>query len=79
MLIGAGCLIAEIQESSNLTYRLYDYNRVGKDGKKRELHIEKAMEVANLKSSATPRQPMRVLRYKNGSASGLLTRCKFFC
>ena len=37
--IGAGCLIAEIQENSNLTYRLYDYDRVGKDGKKRELHI----------------------------------------
>lgn len=38
--IGAGCLIAEIQENSNLTYRLYDYNRVGKDGKKRELHVD---------------------------------------
>ena len=41
--IGAGALIAEIQESSNLTYRLYDYNRVGKDGKLRELHIDKAL------------------------------------
>ena len=30
--IGAGVLVAEIQESSNLTYRLYDYDRVGKDG-----------------------------------------------
>ena len=49
--IGAGALIAEIQESSNLTYRLYDYNRVGKDGKLRELHIDKALAVANLKSS----------------------------
>lgn len=35
--IGAGALVAEIQENSNLTYRLYDYDRVGKDGKKREL------------------------------------------
>ena len=76
--IGAGCLIAEIQESSNVTYRLYDYDRVGKDGKKRPLHIEKALEVANLKSSLAPRQPMRVLRYKNGCASELLTRCKYF-
>ena len=40
--IGAGALVAEIQESSNLTYRLYDYDRIGKDGKKRELHIDKA-------------------------------------
>lgn len=35
--IGAGILLAEIQQSSNLTYRLYDYGRVGKDGKQREL------------------------------------------
>ena len=32
--IGAGALVAEIQESSNLTYRLYDYDRIGKDGKR---------------------------------------------
>jgi len=76
--IGAGALIAEIQESSNLTYRLYDYNRVDKNGKKRELHIEKALDVADLKGSAEPRQPMRVLKYKKGCATELLCRCKYF-
>lgn len=76
--IGAGCLIAEIQESSNLTYRLYDYDREDKDGKRRELHVDKALEVANLRSSASPRQPMRVLNYRPGYASELLTRCKYF-
>ena len=76
--IGAGALIAEIQENSNLTYRLYDYDRVGKDGKKRELHIEKALDVANLHSSAEPKQPLRVLKYQQGVASELLTRCKYF-
>lgn len=76
--IGAGCLVAEIQESSNVTYRLYDYNRVDKKGKKRELHIDKALEVSKLSSSATPKQPMRVLKYRNGSAGELLTRCKYF-
>jgi len=76
--IGAGCLVAEIQESSNITYRLYDYNRTDRSGKKRELHMDKALQVANLHSSAVPRQPMRVLRYQNGSASELLTRCKYF-
>ena len=76
--IGAGCLIAEIQESSNITYRLYDYDRVDKYGQKRPLHVDKALKVANLKSSAVPRQPMRVLKYKNGCASELLTRCKYF-
>ncbi len=76
--IGAGCLIAEIQESSNLTYRLYDYDRTDKNGKKRELHVDKAMKVANLNSSAAPRQPMRVLKYRKGAASELLCRCKYF-
>lgn len=76
--IGAGALIAEIQESSNLTYRLYDYDRVDKNGRKRELHVDKALAVANLKSSAEPIQPMRVLKYRQGCASELLCRCKYF-
>lgn len=76
--IGAGALVAEIQESSNLTYRLYDYNRIGKDGKRRELHIDKALEVANLNASAEPKQPLRVLKYRPGCASELLCRCKYF-
>ena len=48
--IGAGAVIAEIQENSNLTYRLYDYNRIDKDGNARELHIQKALDVADLKA-----------------------------
>ncbi|HIS52300.1 MAG TPA: mannose-6-phosphate isomerase, class I [Candidatus Onthomonas avicola] len=76
--IGAGALVAEIQESSNLTYRLYDYDRIDKNGQRRELHIEKALAVANLHSSAEPKQPLRVLRYRQGMASELLTRCKYF-
>lgn len=76
--IGAGILVAEIQENSDLTYRLYDYNRTGKDGRKRKLHIDKAMEVAVLKGSAEPRQPLRVLKYGQGEASELLARCKYF-
>ena len=45
--IGKDITIAEIQQNSNVTYRVYDYNRVGADGKKRELHIDKAIEVTN--------------------------------
>ena len=41
--IGKGVLVAEIQESSNVTYRVYDYDRVDKNGKKRELHFDKAV------------------------------------
>jgi mannose-6-phosphate isomerase class I len=76
--IGAGALIAEIQESSNLTYRLYDYDRVDKHGKKRELQIEKALDVANLHASSEPAQPMRVLKYTRGCAIEFLSRCRYF-
>lgn len=76
--IGSGALIAEIQENSNLTYRLYDYNRVDKDGKKRELNIDKALEVAELTKMGEPKQPLRILKYQPGMASELLSRCKYF-
>ena len=46
--IGKGVVIAEIQQNSNLTYRLYDYGRVGADGKPRELHVEKGIKVSRL-------------------------------
>ena len=43
--IGAGMVIAEIQQSSNVTYRLYDYGRLGADGKPRPLHVERSLAV----------------------------------
>lgn len=46
--IGAGLAIAEIQQNSNVTYRVYDYDRVGADGRPRPLHVEKALEVTDL-------------------------------
>lgn len=76
--IGKGVLIAEIQQNSNITYRLYDYNRRDKDGNLRELHVDKALDVADLKAAKEPRQPMRMLKYKPGFASELLCRCKYF-
>ena len=76
--IGAGALIAEIQENSNLTYRLYDYNRRDKQGKLRELHVDKALDVVDLRRSSEPRQPLRVLKYQRGWASELLCRCQYF-
>ena len=57
--IGVGILLFEIQESSDLTYRLYDYDRRGASGEKRELHLDKALEVADLSpgehAKVTPR------------------------
>ena len=76
--IGAGVLLAEVQESSNLTYRLYDYDRTDRNGHKRELHVEKALAVANLNEAEKPVQPMRLLNYRRGWASEFLYRCKYF-
>lgn len=76
--IGAGALVAEIQESSNLTYRMFDYNRKDKNGNLRELHIDKAMDVVNTKGSAAPKQQIRVLKYVPGSATEFICRCKYF-
>lgn len=49
--IGAGIIIAEIQQNSDITYRIYDYGRIGNDGKTRELHISKAVDVIKLGSA----------------------------
>ena len=45
--IGAGLVIAEIQQNSNVTYRVFDYGRLGADGKPRPLHVEKALAVTD--------------------------------
>lgn len=76
--IGAGVLAAEVQENSNVTYRLFDYERLDKTGKKRPLHIEKALDVAKLNGGESFRQPIRVLNYRGGFATELLGRCKYF-
>ncbi len=76
--IGAGTLIAEIQENSNITYRLYDYDRTDKNGNRRPLHMDRALDVACLDRMPDPVQPMRVLRYEPGVAKELLFRCRYF-
>lgn len=65
--IGAGVTVIEIQQNSTLTYRLYDYHRKDKNGKERELHVEKAMKVLSLKP------------YKKISFEGpIIGACKYF-
>lgn len=76
--IGAGVLIAEVQENSNVTYRVYDYNRVDKHGKTRELHIDQAIAVMNDQRMVYCRQPRRFIRYQPGYTSEFLCRCRYF-
>jgi mannose-6-phosphate isomerase len=53
--IDKGCLILEIQQNSNTTYRIYDWDRVGADGKPREVHIDKALKVIDWENNGDPR------------------------
>lgn len=48
--IGAGNFLIEVQQSSDITYRVYDFDRVGADGKKRQLHTEQARQALNFKA-----------------------------
>ncbi|WP_373218830.1 type I phosphomannose isomerase catalytic subunit [Ruminococcus sp. 5_1_39BFAA] len=76
--IGAGILVAEIQESSNVTYRVYDYDRVDKSGNKRELHFDKAVQVMNMDIASGVNQKPRMVKYYPGCSRELLCRCKYF-
>ena len=67
--IGAGITLAEIQENSNITYRVYDYGRVDADGRPRELHTAKALEVAK-----TSRASLEI----PGSSKDFIVRCEKF-
>ncbi|MBE6577206.1 MAG: mannose-6-phosphate isomerase [Ruminococcaceae bacterium] len=75
--IGAGILIAEIQQNSDLTYRVYDFDRVGADGKKRELHVSKAIDVTRPYSE----EEISAIRYERGKVEcegELLANSKYF-
>ena len=75
--IGKGIVIAEIQESSNVTYRVYDYGRVGADGKPRELHVAKALEVTKLEKAHESTHPYTMEAIEGGQA-GVLATCEYF-
>lgn len=75
--IGAGILIAEIQQNSNLTYRVYDYDRRGADGKPRELHVEKAMKVSKLTPSDTTEKLGEIETVAGGTVQNLAS-CEYF-
>lgn len=76
--IGKGILLAEVQESSNVTYRVYDYDRVDKNGKKRELHFDKAVQVMDMGIAPDIKQKKRMVKYYPGCSRELLCRCKYF-
>ena len=76
--IGAGLMVAEVQQSSNLTYRVYDYGRVGADGRPRELHIDKALAVARREPPKDPVGPTEPERAVAGGRIQPLFSCDKF-
>lgn len=72
--ICGGLVICEIQQNSALTYRLFDYNRLDKDGKKRELHIDKALNVIDTALFSVPNQTVKVVNENVKT----LVECKYF-
>ena len=66
--IGKGIVVAEIQQNSDVTYRIYDYGRTDEEGRKRPLHLEKALDVLNLKPTVV----------KKGFRIEHLASCQYF-
>ena len=71
-----GIVIAEIQQNSDTTYRVYDWGRVGKDGKPRELHVEKALDVINFEYKGSVEKVST--KKEEGFEHTSLINCKFF-
>lgn len=65
-------LVAEVQQNSNVTYRVYDWGRVGKDGKPRELHVQKALDVI-----CTDRTP-QIRKIENNCSKVNVAKSEFF-
>jgi mannose-6-phosphate isomerase len=73
--LGAGLLVAELQQASDTTFRLFDWNRLGDDGKPRALHLRQALEVIDFQSG-----PIQFVAREHGTSPGesLLVNCDQF-
>jgi mannose-6-phosphate isomerase len=75
--MGAGLVVCEIQEYSDLTYRVYDFGRVDSSGKPREVHIEKALEVTDFSRGRGGKiEPLAL--HSPDAKKYLLAACEFF-
>ncbi|MCK4852622.1 MAG: class I mannose-6-phosphate isomerase [Bacteroidales bacterium] len=72
--LGPGIVLAEIQQTSDRTYRIYDWDRLGKDGKPRELHIEHALNVLDFKAHSAYKTSYQKIQ----NASVNLVDCPYF-
>lgn len=76
--IGAGVLVAEIQQMSDTTFRLFDWNRVGADGNPRELHVEKGLRSTDFARGPVDPIVPKPLVLENGDVREPLAVCPYF-
>ncbi len=76
--IMGGILIAEILQNSDTTYRVYDWNRLGADGRPRPLHIEQSLDVINFEQVEPSLKPATLLSEENGVRRELLCANEYF-
>ncbi len=76
--IGEGILLAEVQQSSNSTYRVFDYMRRDKNGNLRELHVKKAVDVMNLSVTDVNFAAEGAPEKTGGAVKTYLTGCQYF-
>lgn len=69
--LGGGLIVCEIQQNSDVTYRFYDWGRVGLDGKPRELHVEKSLDAIDYGATASPRCRPQVQNLPGGTIARL--------
>lgn len=77
--IAPGCLLAEIQQNSDLTYRIYDWGRENQPGKRRPLHIDKALEAVHLDGDQPAGNAVNALKIPTeGARRNILAACQYF-
>ncbi len=76
--IGAGCLIMEVQQNSNTTYRLFDWNRKDKEGKPRQLHISESLRAINWKNSLPVLERTKLISRNKTCSLYSIVLCKYF-
>ncbi len=72
--IGAGCLLCELQQTSDATYRLFDYNRKDENGNLRELHLEDGLAVLNYKKASVPTRKFGTVKSRAENMLGALEK-----
>ena len=76
--IGSGVLALEVSQNSNITYRVYDFDRLEMSGKQRELHIDKAIDVMDISEICENRIMYNKRNYVDGGFEDTLCNCKYF-